>query len=68
MLAEATDLLLLTVHVYSPPVLTFRVCVYCAVVGLSKIVSVSSSIRVILFMVQVTFVAGPPVEIQVRMN
>ena len=66
MLAEAVDgLLLATVHVYSPPLVTFRVCVYCAVTALFNTVSVPSVI-VTESLVQVTVVAGPPVEIQVR--
>ena len=50
---------------YSPPVVTVRVCVYCAVTGLSNTVSVPS-VTVMESLVQVTVVAGPPVEIQVR--
>ena len=66
MLAEAEDGLLLdTVQVYSPPVVTVRVCVYCAVTGSSNTVSVPS-VTVMESLVQVTVVAGPPVEIQVR--
>ena len=65
-LAEAEDGLLLdTVQVYSPPVVTFRVCVYCAVSGSSNTVSFPS-VTVMESLVQVTVVAGPPVEIQVR--
>ena len=66
MLAESEDGLLLdTVQVYSPPVVTVRVCVYCAVTGSSNTVSVPS-VTVMESLVQVTVVAGPPVEIQVR--
>ena len=66
MLAESEDGLLLdTVQVYSPPVVTFRVCVYCAVVALFNTVSFTS-VTVMESLVQVTVVAGPPVEIQVR--
>ena len=66
MVAEAVDgLSLATVHVYSPPLVTVRVCVYCAVTGPFNTVSVPSVI-VTLSLVQVTVVAGPPVEIQVR--
>ena len=66
MLAESEDGLLLdTVQVYSPPVVIVRVCVYCAVSGLSNTVSVPS-VTVMESLVQVTVVAGPPVEIQVR--
>ena len=66
MLAEAEDGLLLdTVQVYSPPVVTFRVCVYCAVSGSSNTGSFPS-VTVMESLVQVTVVAGPPVEIQAR--
>ena len=66
MVAESEDGLLLdTVQVYSPPVVTVRVCVYCAVTGSSNTVSVPS-VTVMESLVQVTVVAGPPVEIQVR--
>ena len=66
MLAESEDGLLLdTVQVYSPPVVTVRVCVYCAVSGSSNSVSVPP-VTVMESLVQVTVVAGPPVEIQVR--
>ena len=58
-------LLFATVHVYSPPSVTFRMWVYCAVTGLSNTVSVPS-VTVVESLVQVTVVAGPPVEIQVR--
>ena len=68
MLAESEDGLLLdTVQVYSPPVVTVRLCVYCAVTGSSNTVSVPS-VTVMESLVQVTVVAGPPVEIQVRVN
>ena len=66
MVVEAVDGLLLdTVHVYSPPLVTVRVCVYCAVTGSFNTVSVPS-VTVTESLVQVTVVAGPPVEIQVR--
>ena len=66
MVAESDDgLLFSTVQVYSPPVVTVRVCVYCAVSGSSNIVSVPSVTVVVESLVQVTVVAGPPVEIQV---
>ena len=68
MVAESEDGLLLdTVQAYSPPVVTFRVCVYCAVSGSSNTVSVPS-VTVVESLVQVTVVAGPPVEIQVRVS
>ena len=67
-LAESEDGLLLdTVQVYTPPVVTFRVCVYCAVSGSSNTVSVPS-VTVMESLLQVTVVAGPPVEIQVRVS
>ena len=66
MATEAVDGLLLdTVHVYSPPLVIVRVCVYCAVAALFNTVS-APSVIVTLSLVQVTMVAGPPVEIQMR--
>ena len=66
--AESEDgLLFSTVQVYSPPVVTVRVCVYCAVSGSSNTVSVPS-VTVVESLVQVTVVAGQPVEIQVRVS
>ena len=66
MLAESEDGLLFdTVQVYSPPVVTVRVCVYCAVSGSSNTGSFPS-VTVVESLIQVTVVAGPPVEIQVR--
>ena len=66
---EAVDgLLLATVQVYSPAIVTVRVWVYCAVTGLFSTVSFCSPVIMILPLVQVTVVAGPPVEIQVRVN
>ena len=68
MVAKSEDgLLFSTVQVYSPPVVTVRVCVYCAVSGSSNTVSVPS-VTVVESLVQVTVVAGPPVEIQVRVS
>ena len=68
MVAEAVDGLLLdTVHVYSPAVVTVRVWVYCAVTGSFNRVTVPL-VTVVESLVQVTVVAGPPVEIQVRVN
>ena len=68
MVAESEDgLLFSTVQVYSPPVVTVRLCVYCAVSGSSNTVSVPS-VTVVESLVQVTVVAGPPVEIQVRVS
>ena len=65
-LAEAEDGLLLdTVQVYSPPVVTVRVCVYCAVSALFNTVSVPS-VTVMESLVQVTVVAGPPMDVQAR--
>ena len=69
MVAESDDgLLFPTVQLYSPPVVTVRVCVYCAVSGSSNTVSVPSMTVVVESLVQVTVVAGPPVEIQVRVS
>ena len=68
MLAESEDgLLLATVHVYSPSVVRVRVWVYCAVTGSFNTVWVPW-VTVVESLVQVTVVAGPPVEIQVRVN
>ena len=68
--AEAFDgLLLATVHVYLPlksPV-TFRVWRYSAVIRFSNTVSFPS-VTGVVSLVQVAVVAGPPVEIQVRVN
>ena len=61
-------LLLDTLHWYCPlrlPV-TVRVWVYCAVTGLSSTVIPPDTVSESL--VQVTVVAGPPVELQVRVN
>ena len=66
-LAEAEKALFATVHMYTPSAVTFRECMYCAVVVLNNTVSVPS-ITVVKSLVQVTVVAGPPVEIQVRVN
>ena len=67
-ISEASDGFgLLTEHLYSPPVVLFSLCMYLAV-GLSiKTVSVPS-VTSSVFLVQDTVVAGPPVEIQVRVN
>ena len=68
MLAEPKEGLLLdTVQVYSPPVVTVRVWVYCAVTGSSNTVSVPS-VTLVESLVQVTVVAGPPVEMQVKVS
>ena len=65
---EAVDgLLLATVQVYSPAVVTVRVWVYCAVTGSFNTVWVPW-VTVVESLVQVTVVAGPPVEIQVRVS
>ena len=56
-----------TLHVYLPLSVTVRVWVYCAVTGSFNTVS-APSVMVLESLVQVTVVAGPPVEIQVRMN
>ena len=65
---EADDgLLLATVQVYSPAVVRVRVWVYCAVTGSFNTVWVPW-VTVVESLVQVTVVAGPPVEIQVRVS
>ena len=65
--AESEKAVFDTLQVYSPVAVTVRVCVYCAVVALLNTVSVPS-VTVVESLVQVTVVAGPPVEIQVRVN
>ena len=68
MLADADDGLALdTVHVYAPKAVTVRVWVYCAVTGSFSAVSVPW-VTVVVSLVQVTVVAGPPVEIQARVS
>ena len=53
MVAESDDgLLFSTVQVYSPPVVTVRVCVYCAVSGSSNTVTVPSVTVVVESLVQ----------------
>ena len=66
---DSDGLALDTLQVYSPPSLpvTVRVWVYFAVVALFKTV-ISFPMAVVEFLVQVTVVAGPPVETQVRVN
>ena len=67
--AVAVDVLLLvTMHWYCPPSLpvTVRVWVYCAVTALLN--TVIPPRTVLESLVQVTVVAGPPVEVQVRVN
>ena len=66
MLADTAEgLLLVTVHVYSPGSPIFREWVYSAVTGSFNTVWVPW-VTVVESLVQVTVVAGPPVEIQVR--
>ena len=68
MVAESDDGLLLdTVQVYTPIKIPVKVCVYCAVTGSFNTVFVPS-VTVVESLVQVTLVAGPPVEIQVRVS
>ena len=68
MLADVDDGLALdTVHVYVPETVTVRVWVYCAVNVSFNTVWVLW-VTVVESLVQVTVVAGPPVEIQVRVN
>ena len=61
-------LLFATVHWYSLPVLpvSISVWVYCAVTGSSNTVIPPETVSESL--VQVTVVAGPPVEMQVKVN
>ena len=61
-------LLLVTLHWYCPPSLpvTVRVWVYYAVSALLSTVIPPETVTESL--VQVTVVAGPPVEVQVRVN
>ena len=67
-LADAVEGLLLdTVQLYTPRVVTVRVWVYCEVTGSFNTVSVPW-VTVVESLVQVTVVAGPPVEIQVRVS
>ena len=68
-MAFAVDGLLLdTVQWYRPPSLpvSVRVWVYCAVTGSSNTLIPPETVSESL--VQVTVVAGPPVEVQVRVN
>ena len=68
MLAAAKDgLLFATVQLYCPRVVTVRVCMYVPFTGSSNIVLVPSVIGV-ESLVQETVVAGPPVEIHVRVS
>ena len=57
-----------TVHWYCPPSLPVivRVWVYCAVTGSSNTLIPPETVSESL--VQATVVAGPPVEVQVRVN
>ena len=67
---ETLETLFSTVQLYSPgfsPV-TVRVWLYCAVSVSSNTVTFPSVTVVVESLVQVTVVAGPPVEIQVRVN
>ena len=68
MLADADDGLALdTVHVYVPETVTVRVWAYFAVTGSFNTVPFPW-MTVVESLVQVTLVAGPPVEIQVRVS
>ena len=66
---EVDGLLLAIVHVYLPLIspVTFRVWRYSAVIGFCNTVSFPS-VTGVVSLVQMTVVAGPPVEIQVRVN
>ena len=63
-------MVLATVHIYTPAVLPVRVWVYSAVVAAVAVLNTVTfpSVTVTVSLVQVTVVAGPPVEIQVRVN
>ena len=61
----SVGLLLVIIHMYAPHAFTVSVWVYCAVTGSCNTVSFPS-VTVVESLVQVTVVAGPPVEIQVR--
>ena len=66
MLAEALEgRLFITVHVYFPAESAVSVCLYSAVPRLTT-KDTDCSLRVMESLVQLTVVAGPPVEIQVR--
>ena len=68
-LVELDDIIFITVQAYSPlslPV-TVRVWVYKASTALLSTVE-DGSVRMLESLVQVTLVAGPPVETQVRVN
>ena len=56
-----------TEHIYTSKACPVRVWVYCAVTGSFNTVWVPW-VTVVESLVQVTVVAGPPVEIQVRVN
>ena len=61
-------MLFATVQVYSPPTFPVRVWMYCAVFRLARTVLVPSVISVLLSLVQVTVVTGPPEEVQIMVN
>ena len=68
-LVELDDILFITVQAYSPlslPV-TVRVWMYKASTALLSTVE-DGSVKMLESLVQVTLVAGPPVETQVRVN
>ena len=69
MLAESVDGFgLATEHLYSPPVvILFSLCMYLAGEVLTSKISVPS-VTGSESLVQITVVAGPPVEIQTRVN
>ena len=69
--AESDVLPLPTVHVYSPLSLplTFRVWMYRGKVLFNRVIfCMVTTPKSAVVLVQVTVVAGPPVEIQVRVN
>ena len=66
MLTEALEgKLFFTVHVYFPAESAVSVCLYSAVTRLTT-KDTDSSLRAMESLVQLTVVAGPPVEMQVR--
>ena len=68
-LSEASDdFVLVTEHLYSPPLVTLSRCWYLTVSVSFNTVSVPSVMTVVESLVHWTVVAGPPVEIQVRVN
>ena len=65
---EVLETLFSTIHLYIPGFFPVRVWMYCAAIVLFNTVCVPTVTVVLESLVQVTVVAGPPVEIQVRVN